>query len=48
MNEQQIQNMLLKIDQLSSIRRKLSTQVEKLDTSAKLRVIVSDIPLLSL
>ena len=43
MNEQQSQNLLLKVDPLSSIRNnKLNTQGEKLET-AKLRVFLSNI-----
>ena len=43
MNEQQIQNLLLKVEPLSTIRnKKLNTQGEKLET-AKLQVFVSDI-----
>ena len=43
MNEQQRQNLLLKVDPLSTIRNnKLNTQGEKLETSAKLRVFVSN------
>lgn len=42
MNEQQIQNLLLKIETPSNIRKKLNTQGEKLET-AKLRVFVSNI-----
>ena len=43
MNEQQSQNVLLKVDPLSTIRdNKLNTQGEKLET-AKLTVFVSNI-----
>ena len=43
MNEQQSQNLWLKIDPLSTIRsKKLNTKGEKLET-AKLRVFVSNI-----
>jgi len=41
MNEQQSQNLLLKVDPLSTIHnKKLITQGEKLEKSAKLRVFV--------
>jgi len=43
MNEQLSQNLLLKVDPLSTIRNKLNTQGEKLETSAKLRGFVSNI-----
>ena len=44
MNKQQSQNLYLKVDPLSTIRNnKLNMQVEKLKTSAKLGVIVSNI-----
>ena len=42
MNEQQSQNLLLKVDPLSTIRNKLNTQGEKFET-AKFRVFVSNI-----
>ena len=43
MNEQQSQNLFLKVDPLSIIRKnKLSTQSEKIET-AKFRVFVSNI-----
>ena len=43
MNEQQSQNLLLKVDPLSIIRKnKLNTQGEKIET-AKFRVFVSNI-----
>ena len=43
MNEQQSQNLLLKVDSLSIIRKnKLNTQGKKIET-AKLRVFVSNI-----
>ena len=44
MNEQQSQNLLLKVDPLSVIRNKFITQGEKLETViAKVRVFVSNI-----
>ena len=44
MNERQSRNLLLKVDLPSTIRNnKLNTQGEKLETSAKLRVFVSNI-----
>jgi len=42
MSEQQSQNMLLKVDPLSTINE-LIAQGEELETSAKLRVFVSNI-----
>ena len=43
MNEQQSQNLLLKVDLLSTIRHnELIAQGEELGTSAKLRVFVSN------
>ena len=44
MNEQRSQNLLLKVDPLSTVRsNRLITQGERLETSAKLRVFVSNI-----
>jgi len=44
MNEQQSQNLLLNVDPPSTIRNnKLNRQGEKLETSAKLRIFVSNI-----
>ena len=44
MNEQQSQNLLLKVDPLSTrIRNELIAQVEELETSAKLTVFVLNI-----
>ena len=44
MTEQQSQNLLLKVDPLSTIRNKFSTQSEKLESViAKVRVVVSKI-----
>ena len=41
MNEQQSQNLLLKVTPLSAIRNKLIMQGEKLETLANLRVFIS-------
>jgi len=42
-NEQQSHNLMLKVDPLSTIRNKLIKQSEKLKTSVRLRVFVSNI-----
>ena len=48
MNEQQSQNLLLKVDQLATIHNnEIIAQGEELETSAKLRVFVLNIILLS-
>ena len=41
-NEQQSQNFLLKVDPLSTIHNEFIAKGEKLETSAKLRVFVSN------